>query len=213
MDISDTKHIIILKCAQIPNVKFWKHFTSEWTANIDQAAIYERYADARCAIDNMPVSKYRIISMNKNIYLNLLKEKIIRPEWNKGDRLTYRPYIRMILQEHGVNLPAGFTNRQALELAKKYQAMGALHLSKLINELIARLTHVEWNKINWGYNPYFVKEKYFDPKERAKEKQLARDKDAEDISSGKMTPLQIQKKNSFFNFPNAVVDFNSASKA
>jgi hypothetical protein len=39
---------------------------------------------------------------------------------------------------------------------------------------------------------------YFNPEERARQKQAARDKDAHDIKMGIRTPEQVQKENSMF---------------
>lgn len=42
-----------------------------------------------------------------------------------------------------------------------------------------------------------MKSIYFDPKERAREKDAARKKDAEDLKSGKIKPDELQRRNGF----------------
>ena len=49
---------------------------------------------------------------------------------------------------------------------------------------------------------------YYDPAERAREKQLARDKDDEDLRTGKVTREELSKRNGFFSsldFSNAII--------
>lgn len=39
---------------------------------------------------------------------------------------------------------------------------------------------------------------YYDPKERARQKQLSREQDEQDLKSGKITKEELRKKNGFF---------------
>lgn len=48
---------------------------------------------------------------------------------------------------------------------------------------------------------------YYDPAERAREKQLARDKDDEDLRTGKVTREELSKRNGFF----SSLDFSKAT--
>jgi hypothetical protein len=43
----------------------------------------------------------------------------------------------------------------------------------------------------------------FDPKERAREKQLSRDQDERDLASGTKTREQLRRENGIFVFPDA----------
>ena len=47
----------------------------------------------------------------------------------------------------------------------------------------------------------------YDPAERAREKQAARDLDEQQIASGEKTPAQVQQQNAAFAFPGARVKF------
>lgn len=45
----------------------------------------------------------------------------------------------------------------------------------------------------------------FDPKERAREKQLSREQDERDLASGAKTREQLRRENGFFAFPTAKI--------
>jgi hypothetical protein len=54
-----------------------------------------------------------------------------------------------------------------------------------------------------------MKIELYDPKERAKEKQASRDKDAEDLRSGKKTREDLRKENGMFHGMKLELDLNS----
>lgn len=49
--------------------------------------------------------------------------------------------------------------------------------------------------------------KTYDPKERAREKELSRERDQQDLASGRKTQEQLRRENGVFVFPNARIDF------
>jgi hypothetical protein len=49
--------------------------------------------------------------------------------------------------------------------------------------------------------------RFYDPVERAREKQAARDRDEQQIASGERSAAQVQQDNSLFAFPGARVKF------
>lgn len=51
-----------------------------------------------------------------------------------------------------------------------------------------------------------LKVEFYDPKERARQKQAARDKDDEDLRTGKVTREELRKRNGFF----SGLDFSKA---
>lgn len=59
------------------------------------------------------------------------------------------------------------------------------------------------------YNPVII---YYNPEERAKEKQASRDKDAADLASGKITAEELRKKNTFLSAEGAKINWAAAKK-
>lgn len=53
---------------------------------------------------------------------------------------------------------------------------------------------------------------YYDPHERAIEKQLSREEDKFSLASGQIDDLKLRKINGKFAFPGAIVDWNSAKR-
>ena len=53
----------------------------------------------------------------------------------------------------------------------------------------------------------FMDARFYNPADRAREKQAARDLDEQQIASGEKTPAQVQQQNAAFAFPGARVKF------
>lgn len=49
---------------------------------------------------------------------------------------------------------------------------------------------------------------YFDPSERAAQKQASRDQDAKDLADGTKSPEQLRKESGKFSFPDAQIDWS-----
>lgn len=66
----------------------------------------------------------------------------------------------------------------------------------------------------WPGGPHFVVmagvPERFDPRERAREKQLSRDEDARALASGEKSRKELQRENGHFAFPNVRISTRGA---